>query len=114
MMASNRESVEAVGKPGERIRFSQIRTFEHKEWAADLLRLSDLGGAVAVLGKVAEVILVYSGCDPEHEANAGLLDELNNGYITGGINTAMIELGHKVAELADGLRARLDDGEVLR
>jgi len=90
------------------------RGFASKEMATELLRLSDLGGAIAVLGKVAEIIQIYDGCDPEHENDSDLMSELNNGYITGGINTAMVELGHKVAEVADSLRERLDDGEEYR
>jgi len=86
-------------------------SFASKEMATELLRLSDIGGAIGVLGKVAEVVQIY---DHDYENATDLLDQLNNGYVTGGINTAMAELGGKVADLAERLADLVRDGEGLQ
>lgn len=76
-----------------------------------LRRLAYLGSAIKSVGKVVEVVQTLAGSDPCPRCR-DLHAELANGYIQGGLNTALAELGGMVADVAENMESILADAEI--
>jgi hypothetical protein len=79
---------------------------------AGIKRLAYLGGAIESVGNVIEAIKIFSESSP-----CPLCDDLHQqmaaGLVSGGLNTAMKELGHLVADIAYQMEDVLERADFL-